>query len=164
MSSGLSLSNLSYSSSPNVDRTSPQNHSIPFSISAILSDEVGQKRSPTASSSFSTPNNSRASTHQQGGGQSYWNISPSSSRHLQLDTPKRPQARENLNLSQRKPHISLSDAANMFSSYETSTVQGMCLCELIPCDSCGLNVCNLVSDISTKHMVDSLFVLPFNSV
>ncbi len=35
-----------------LDITSPgQNHSFPFSISAILSDEVGQKKSPPASCS-----------------------------------------------------------------------------------------------------------------
>ena len=110
-----------------------QNQSSPFSISDILSSEMGQKKSPTSrlgsfpfaasgcSSSFSTP-----------GTNSYVNkVSPyaisgqDNANYGSLETPKRPRKSSNSHISARTPQIRLSEAGTLVTSSSSPAYTGM---------------------------------------
>lgn len=87
-----------------------QNRSFPFTISAILSDEVGQKKSPPASclnAPFSTPISNISSSKVPAYSMS------SQASHQSSDTPKRPRKPSNFYVSTRTPKILHSEAGLM---------------------------------------------------
>lgn len=97
----FSMSSSSESVSPN------QNRSFPFTISAILSDEVGQKRSPPASclnAPFSTP-----VSNSNSGKVPVYSMSSQAS-HRTSETPKRPRKSTSSYVSARTPKISHPEA------------------------------------------------------
>ena len=89
------------------DSISPgPNRSLPFSISAILSDEVGQKKSPPATCS-GTP----FSVESIKG-------SACTSNHYASETPKRPRKSSHSFSSSRTPKMSHSDTGKAQPNYQ----------------------------------------------
>lgn len=91
-----------------------QNQSSPFSIMDILSDEVGQKKSPTSRHNIplSTPGSStgvsklpcRSMFSQENANQM---------RQVSSETPKRPRKSSSSHFSSRAPMITLSEAGSI---------------------------------------------------
>lgn len=94
----------------------PHAHSSPFSISDILSKDIGQKKSPPSRSaiSFSTPGSSGVSNPPL-----HCMFSQDNANKIKCasgDTPKRPRKSSGSHFTARNPKISLSEAGSMLSS------------------------------------------------
>lgn len=83
----------------------PHAHSSPFSISDILSKEIGQKKSPTSRLLSGISDRSRFSQD-----------SANQIKNGSGETPKRPRKVSGSYFTSRNPKISLSEAGTMVSS------------------------------------------------
>lgn len=106
MTSPLSLD--SSSGSSRGDQESPKSRSSSFSISAILSDDIGSQKKSNLS----------------------WRTTPTSEAgkdRMLSHTPKRPKEAELQRMStvKRLPQISLTEAAGLIAPGSSSTLQGM---------------------------------------
>ena len=109
-SNGSSISSMNHSNGD-----SPKSRSTSFSISAILSDEIGgQKRS-----SLRTPS---IPTNERGRQMNNMSTCDTVEQRGHLETPKRPdRSREGM---LRRPQITLTEAANLISPGSANTNQG----------------------------------------
>ena len=107
------------SSSYESDIISPvRTHSSPFSISDILSKDLGQKRSPT--NTCPIPHATTLGSSGEGGKPQPYSMfaqeNANQVKHGNMETPKRPKKTSTSHFMARNPKIALSEAGNIVSS------------------------------------------------